>query len=116
MSNYMYIFRGGQNKSTLSPEDLQVHMGRWMSWMGDLKEKGQLIDGLPFTGEGKTVTRVVVTDGPHAEGKEVVGGCFIMNASTMEEASEIADGCPIIEEGGSVEVREIMPIPELVEN
>ncbi|MBL4755013.1 MAG: hypothetical protein JKY52_15630 [Flavobacteriales bacterium] len=116
MPNYMYIFRGGQNKSTLSPEELQVHVGKWMSWMDCLKEEGQLIEGLPFTGVGKTVTREVVTDGPYTEGQELVGGCFIMNASTLEEASQIAYNCPIMVEGGSVEVREILSVPELVEN
>ena len=116
MTNYMYLFRGGQNTSTLSPEEMQAHMGKWMSWMGGLKEKGQLIDGLPLAGEGKTVTQEVVTDGPYTEGKEVVGGYLIVNASTLDEASEIANGCPIIAEGGSVEVREILSMPEPVEN
>ena len=87
-----------------------------MTWMGGLKEKGVMVDGLPLTLEGNTVTKGVVTDGPYTEGKEVVGGYLVVKAATLDEATEIANGCPIVEEGGSVEVREIMALPEPVEN
>jgi hypothetical protein len=78
--------------------------------MGGLKEKGQLIDGLPLSKEGKVVEKegAVITDGPFAEGAEMVGGYLIVSADTLDTATEISKGCPIFEHGGSVEVREIM--------
>lgn len=95
---------------TMSPEEIQAHMDEWGVWMKSLAEKGQLIDGLPLKGEGKQVTGggSVVTDGPFAEGAEIVGGYLMVNASSLEEATELSKGCPILSaKDGNVEVREI---------
>lgn len=96
--------------ASLSPEEVQAHMGEWQVWMQGLAEKGQLIDGEPLHGKGKQVTGggKVVTDGPFAEGAEIVGGYLMVNATSMEEATEISKGCPILQaEDGNIEVREI---------
>ena len=48
MSNFLYLFRGGDEEfGTYSPEERQAHMQKWGVYMGGLKEKGQLVDGLP---------------------------------------------------------------------
>lgn len=63
--------------------------------------------------EGKTVQgkKPLVTDGPFAEGKELLGGYFIIKAESLEEATELAFGYPDFDMQGSVEIREIMKIP-----
>ena len=48
-----------------------------------------------------------MTDGPFAESKEVVGGYLIIQAKDMNEAAEIAKGCPGYEYNGSTEIRDI---------
>ena len=53
----------------------------------------------------------IITDGPFAEGKESVGGYLIIKANTLSEASELALGFPDFEFDGTVEVREIIPMP-----
>jgi len=95
--------------ATMSPEEVQAHMAEWGVWMQGLAEKGQLIDGLPLKAAGKQVTNGnVVTDGPFAEGAEIVGGYLMVNASSLDEATELAKGCPVLDsEDGHVEVREI---------
>ena len=78
--------------------------------MEGLAEKGQLIDGLPLKAEGKQVSKggSVVTDGPFAEGAEIVGGYLMVNATSLEEATEMSKGCPILDaEDGHIEVRGI---------
>jgi hypothetical protein len=111
MSNYLFLFRGGDaRRLEQSPEEMQKHMQKWGGWMGGLKEKGQLIDGLPLAKEGKVVEKGgdVITDGPFAEGSEVVGGYLIVTSDDLNGAVEISKGCPIFEHDGNVEVREIM--------
>jgi hypothetical protein len=111
MSNFMFLFRGGDaQRVQQSPEEMQAHMQKWGAWMGALKEKGQLIDGLPLGKEGKVVEKAgeVITNGPFAEGAEVVGGYLIVTADSLDQAVDISKGCPIFEHGGSTEVREIM--------
>ena len=50
----------------------------------------------------------MVTDGPFAESKELVGGYFIVTAKDMDEVQEIAQDFPDYDLGSTVEIREIM--------
>lgn len=111
MAKYMYLFRGGDARRVQeSPEQMQAHMELWKKWMGDLASSGKLVDGLPLGKEGKQLKEKgkVVHDGPYAEGKEIVGGYLIVNSESLDEAAELAKGCPIFEHDGEVEVREIL--------
>ena len=111
MKEFMILLRGGDGMDTFSPAEMEAHMGRWKTWMGGLAAEGKLAGGLPLNKTGKQVTGQgeVVTDGPFAEGKEVVGGYLIFKADDIDGAVEIAKGCPIFEgKHGNVEVREIM--------
>ena len=115
MKEYLFIFRGGDpNWSTGSPEQSQTHMQRWNGWMESIAKAGRLVGGKPLERTGKQVTgiRKTVSDGPFAEGKELVGGYLIIKADSYEEAVGIAKGCPILElETGTVEVRAIQEVP-----
>ncbi|MCR9063547.1 MAG: YciI family protein [Cytophagales bacterium] len=114
MKQYLLLFRGGDsNLAEQSPEEQQAHMQKWFAWMGGLAEKGQMVGAEPLFTTGKTVTGKdkIVSDGPFAEGKEMVGGYLICNAQSYDEAVEISKDCPVLEfEDGSVEVREIQVI------
>jgi hypothetical protein len=110
MSNFMFLFRGGVTPS--SPEGMQAQMQKWMNWIQKLRNDGKYIAGDPLQGGGKVVSsqRKIITDGPFAEGKEVVGGYFLIRAETLDEAVEMSKDCPIFENGGSVEVRAIQVV------
>jgi hypothetical protein len=111
MKEYLFLFRGGEAESLQqSPELWQQHMHRWMQWMGDLQKKGQFVGAQPLSQSGKLVsgTKKSITDGPFAEGKEIVAGYLMCKADSYDEALNIAKGCPILEfDNGHVEVREI---------
>jgi hypothetical protein len=107
MSEFLYLYRGGERPST--PEGAQKEMQRWMNWMKDLGEKGNLkAAGNPLERTGKLVSgkSKSVTDGPFAE-KDLVGGYTLVEASDIQQAAELAKGCPIFDAGGSVEVRPV---------
>jgi hypothetical protein len=113
MEKYLYIFRGGDDvREQQSLEAWQTHMQKWGAWMKGLAEKGILVGGEPLELEGKQVNgkNKVVTDGPFIEAKETVGGYLIVNANSLEEATEISKGCPIFEHDGKLEVRQIKKI------
>jgi hypothetical protein len=111
MKKYLFLFRGG-DMSKLSPEEMQQHMEEWGSWIKGLGEKGIFVAGEPLGKEGKVIngTKKVVTDGPFAESKEVVGGYLIVNAEDINEAAKIARDCPIHKVNGTTEVRDIHPL------
>ena len=96
----------------LTPELIQTIIQKYNDWTAQLHATGKLkglnklrddlgrqINGF---GEGQ-----IVTDGPFAETKEVVGGYWIVEAASYDEAVKLASRCPSLEYGGTVEVREV---------
>ena len=67
-----------------------------------IKQLGDRLDGTGKVVRGKTKT---VTDGPYVEVKDFIQGYMIVNAKDVQQAIELAKGCPILESDGSVEVR-----------
>ncbi len=109
MKSFMFLFRGGINPQTSSPEEMQNNMQKWMGWVDDLKKKGIYTSGEALFPSGKTLHKGgLATDGPFAETKEVVGGFFIIKAEDIEAALAIAADCPDFAFGGTVEVRDVM--------
>ena len=109
MTEYIMLFRGGDPaESALSPDELQAYFQRWNDWVESLKAKGIFTNGAPLGREGKVIQPGdIVTDGPFAESKEVLGGFITISVATREEALSHARGCPLTELGGTVEVRAI---------
>ena len=107
----MLIFRGTDWHKGLSPEQMQQVAGDWMAWFKRLTEQGKAVAGNPLEREGKIVSGKngrVVADGPFAESKEAIGGYFLLNVATMDEAVAIAQQCPGLPCGAKVEVRPVM--------
>lgn len=87
-----------------APMDEEFRATGWVRAQASLAEEGRT-----FLRPGKSGT--VVTDGPFAESKEVVGSFFIVEADTLEEAIEVASLHPAArigrELGWWIEVRPI---------
>ncbi len=112
MKEFLLIFRRNMEgeQTQLSPEQIQAMMKPWQDWMGSIAAQNKLVDqGNRLEGDGKVVKpNNVVTNGPYVEIKEAIGGYTIIKASSLEEATEISKGCPILQIGGNVEVRAII--------
>jgi hypothetical protein len=87
----------------------------------ELSKAGALLslDGLRPPGDGARVRFggevPTVTDGPFAEAKEVVGGYWLIQASSKEEAVEWATRCPA-NEGDFIEVRRVFEMEDFPED
>ncbi|MBS1516032.1 MAG: hypothetical protein JSS63_13430 [Bacteroidetes bacterium] len=115
MKQFLLLFRGRDTDPQASPEEMQAQMQKWFTWIGGLAEEKKYVTGNPLEDSGKTVsgTRKVVTDGPFAEGKEMLGGYILIKVENYDEAVAIANNCPILDsDTGSVEVREVRVIPD----
>ena len=53
----------------------------------------------------------LITDGPYADAKEVLGGYYMLEASDLDAALEFAQRIPAVRLGGAVEVRPVVEIP-----
>ena len=107
----MLLFRGGLDFATATPETLAAAMQKWRTWIDGLAADGMYTGGERLVQGTGTVLNGAsrhMTDGPFAEGKEMVGGFISVQAENGIQAAEIAKGCPIFDYEGSVEIREIV--------
>ena len=101
MPKYLFVYHGG--KAPESPEEGAKVMEKWQAWLGGMGESA-LDFGNP-AGPSKTVTSGgVAGDG----GANPVSGYSLGSAPDIDAAVELAKGCPVVGEGGSVEVAEAM--------
>jgi hypothetical protein len=113
MKDFLLVFRANYtNAPKSSPEEMQAMTKRWMDWIGGIAAQNKLVSrGDRLTNDGKVLKpNNVIADGPYTEIKESIGGYSIISAGSLDEAAEIAKGCPVFSIGGSVEVREINPM------
>ena len=90
----------------------QVYAG-YRSLSEDAQAAGVLVDGaeLAPTGAATTVRvrdgQTLVSDGPYAEVKESLGGYFLFECGSIDEAVQWAARIPAAGAGGAVEVRPV---------
>lgn len=112
MAKYMFIYRSSkdQHKKEMSPDQMQQIMEAWNGWIGKGMEEKWMVDaGDALNLEGRIVNHEkVVSDGPFAESKEIVGGYSIIQADDFDAACGLAESCPAVETpGGTIEIREL---------
>ena len=114
MKDFLLVFRAELDKMPkgASPEQMQANTKRWMDWVGGIAAQNKLTDrGNGLLHAGKVVQADnVIADGPYTEIKECIVGYTIVKAASLEEATELVAGCPVLAVGGNVEVREIRAI------
>jgi hypothetical protein len=113
MEKFLLLFRSSVASetefNTLSPEDLQAEVARWGQWIGGIAAQGKLVSTEALFPSGRMMAQLgkVVTDGPYTESKELIGGFMLLNAENYAEAVELSRGCPTLQDGGTLEVRQI---------
>ena len=118
MSQYLIIINmdeKAQAKATV--EQHKEIAASYGTYTAELKSAGVFLagEGLEPSNSGARIRfqegRRVVTDGPFAEAKEVVGGFYLIEAKSRDEAIEWAAKCPGAKHAG-VEVRSVMTYPK----
>lgn len=111
-SSFMLFFRnaGPDTHAHLTPAQKSAMAQQWNDWVERLAAQGKLPHAHPLGLGGRVVsgpTGQRVTDGPYAEAKEVVGGYFFLTVADLDEATAIAQQCPGLPLGLTVEVRPV---------
>ncbi|HEU5080378.1 MAG TPA: YciI family protein [Opitutaceae bacterium] len=119
-SPFLLLFRnaGPDAHAHLNEQERADLTKRWNDWYGRLEAEGKVSTGAPLALNGRVVTgRVgnVVTDGPYAEAKEIVGGFVILTVANLDEATEIARQVPGLAIDLTVEVRPIAAVSPALE-
>ena len=117
---FLLLFRnaGPDTHAHLNAAQRAELTSQWNDWYEGLAAKGKVQHGRPLGLEGRVVSGVrgqLVTDGPYAETKEVVGGYFFLTVANIDEATEIAKQCPGLPLGLTVEVRPVAEMSPVLE-
>lgn len=114
MSYMLLIVEPTEQRSTRSPEEGRAVYGQMLDFAEKLKSRGLLkaVESLTSQDDASRVQvrdgKPRVIDGPFAEAKEMVGGFFLLDCKTREEALAIAAECPAAQ-WCTVEVRALGP-------
>jgi hypothetical protein len=98
--------------------ELEQAMQEAVALTHEINAKGQYVEAAPLEWSKTAVSvrvrdgKQVVTDGPFAETREVLGGYYIIDVNNLDEAIEIAQRHPGLR-FGTVEIRPIMELPGL---
>ncbi len=110
MKEYLFIYRADTDSHAMQDDAVANDHIKWKTWLEGLAKKGNLSNpGNPLAAGGKVLSGKTkkITDGPFIEAKEIIGGYSIVKAGDLSEAAELAKGCPGLEYGGTVEIREV---------
>ncbi len=113
MPNYMLFLHEDQGQFDARTQDEMMKVIKeYGAWAAKMREEKRFVGGEKLADDAGRVLRskggkIVVTDGPYAESKEIVGGYFAITARDYDEACKIAKECPHLKYGGRVEVRQI---------
>jgi len=105
MTDFVLLYKGGSMAET--DEERAAVMDAWTSWFGEL---GSAIKdgGNPFT----QTARHVRSDGSIGDvaASGIATGYSIVQADSIDGATALAKGCPVLTSGGEIEVYETFPV------
>ncbi len=96
----------------MSEEQVNAVMGEYFAYSQTIRDEGIYVDGNPLQGrEAAHTVRVrdgqrIVADGPFAESKEIVGGYYVVDCDTVDQALDAAARIPSAR-FGAIEVRAV---------
>ena len=104
MSKFVFAYRGGRGMAT-TPEGQEKVMAEWGAWFGSLGT--DLVDGGSPFGAAATVQ----PDGGSTDGgSAALTGYSIVEAPDLAAAAALAKGCPLLGDGGTVDVYQALPM------
>lgn len=113
MAQYVVlIYENESDYATASPGVFAEVMDAHNRFSEEYTARGGKLEGhgLQGTDTATSIRGDVVTDGPFAEAKEVLGGFYVIEADDLDQAIKIAKMVPA--RFGGVEVRPVMVFPE----
>lgn len=114
MNHLLLILEPPGQRATRSEAEGREAYARMQRFAADLQARGVLrgVDSLQSDDRGRRVQvrdgQARLLDGPFSESKEMIGGYFLVDCATLDEAVVLATECPAAE-WATVEVRPVGP-------
>jgi hypothetical protein len=111
LQEFMLLFRFEPSNEQPTPEQLQEMSQQWGTFIGTIAMQGKLVSTHQLGFEGKQITHDHQThEGFAVANKQMVAGNMVLKAENIEVATEWGKKCPILQMGGTVEVRNVIPM------
>ncbi|MEN0653444.1 MULTISPECIES: YciI family protein [Hyphobacterium] len=110
MQFMLLLHEAEENFFGLTEAQQMAIVGEHMAYSDALAKAGAMVSGAPLSAAhtARLVRGTAVEDGPFADSREQLGGFYVIEAASMDEAVEWAKRCPAARTG-TVEVR---PVPD----
>jgi hypothetical protein len=110
VAEFLLLYRGGARPT--SQDARQQLAGRWVEWLRRIATQGALVAAGDPVVEGRIVgsSANIEPGKDYVHGADHVGGYSRIRAANIDEAAAMCVDCPILGEGGFVELREIKMI------
>ena len=116
MTDFLLIYEGGDPNwmKNWGPEKIQAVMQEWNAWFKELEASGNLRNpGAALAPGGAVLTKTdngIATDTTMSEVKELIGGYSVIQAESLDKATEIAKGAPFLRNNpdGNILVRPVL--------
>lgn len=103
MAKYLLLYSGG--KMPEGEAEMAAVTAAWESWFGQLG--GAVADGgNPFSGASKAIS----ADGSVSDGAGSASGYSVLEADSLDAATTMAKGCPVLQGGASIAVYETFDV------
>ena len=108
MNNYLVLVRGSNpGFEKLEESEKQALYGKWGQYIETLTQSGNWVKGQPLEGTGRLLCgERKPVEGIVGEEDVSVGGYFILEAANYDAVVKLCDGCPTLEIGGKLEIRQ----------
>ena len=104
MAKYLLLYRGGEMPKTEAEQG--AVMKAWDAWFHEL---GSAVadGGNPFT---PGASKAIAADGAVSDAKSNESGYSVLEADSLDHATTLAKGCPVLQGGATIEVFETFEV------
>ena len=114
MEKFLLIIREDlKSMQTMTDRERMANIPAMLKWVESIAEGGGYLGGDPLQAKGRYVRKdEVLSDGPFIESKEGISGVMTIAAENLEQATGIAQLCPLVIRGvAAIEVRPFLTVP-----
>lgn len=111
LKEFMLLYRYEPSNENPTAQQLSEMHKHWGEFIGGIAMQGKLVSTHQLGFKGKKIFANKNTEnGIHIAEGQTIGGNMVLKAESMESATELAKKCPILFMGGTVEVRDVIPM------
>ncbi|MGJ8739009.1 YciI family protein [Zobellia laminariae] len=108
---FMFLFRMEPSNKQPTAAQIATMQKEWGEFIGSIALQAKLVSTSRIGFEGNLIYKDGrIENNINVSNNEILSGNMVVKSSSLKDATEMAKGCPILTLGGSVEVRNVIPM------